>query len=149
MHVDIPRTYTVCEHPVYLIQSFCSMMCMGTLTWDFLPLVFFINQLPLGPRYTGLSLFEYGFEDEKKINYEIAGFCHSSVIDKRSLDNPHIFCMKVIGIVQDNLFGMFFGWIFPLKVARASQILGPTSQRCHISTALSLTLQKPVILSVF
>jgi hypothetical protein len=42
---------------------------------------FFVKQLPLGPWYTGLSLFEYGFEFAEKIDYEIADFCHSGFID--------------------------------------------------------------------
>jgi hypothetical protein len=34
---------------------------------------------------------------------------------------------------------MFFLLIFPLKEAKASQILGPQVQRCQIGTAGSLT----------
>jgi hypothetical protein len=51
------------------------------------------------------SFFEYDFEFAKKIDHEIAEFRHSGVIDtkKRSLVNPHIFCVKVIGIMQGNL----------------------------------------------
>jgi hypothetical protein len=60
--------------------------------------VFFHKSTPPRP------LFEYGFEFVKKIDYEISDFCHSGVIGtKHSLVNLHILCVKVIGIVQDNL----------------------------------------------
>jgi hypothetical protein len=51
----------------------------GTLTRDVKPLVFSHKTTPPGSWYTG-SLFEYGFEFAKKIDYEIADFGHSGVI---------------------------------------------------------------------
>jgi hypothetical protein len=44
--------------------------------------------------------------------------------------SPHTFCVKVIGIMQDNL---------PLKGARATRVWGTQSQRCHICTVVSMT----------
>jgi hypothetical protein len=49
---------------------------------------------------------------------------------------PHIFYLKVIGIVQDNLPMYVFRKIFPLKVARASRIWGPKSQRCPFKSGV-------------
>jgi hypothetical protein len=64
---------------------------------------FFIEQLPLGPWYTGLSLFAYGLEFAKIFNFEIVNFGLSGVNDTAQAKNdpwitPIFFCVIVIAI---------------------------------------------------
>jgi hypothetical protein len=59
---------------------------------------------------------------------------------KLSLDNPYIFLFDCYSDrVVKFAYVIFILFIFPLKAARASQILVPRHQRCHIAPAVSIT----------
>jgi hypothetical protein len=58
---------------------------------------------------------------------------------KLSLVNPHIFCVKVIGIVQDNLPMNVFSIDIPFKGSQSHSNMRYKVTACHICTVVSLT----------
>jgi hypothetical protein len=59
---------------------------------------------------------------------------------KLSLVNPHIFCVKVIGIVQDNLPMNVFSIDIPFKGSQSHSNMRYKVTACHICTVVPMTL---------